>query len=451
MNTKNKILLVNLPFYRLMGSHYNGINIGLCYISSVLNQSGCICKIYNADYLDSDKYADQIKLFEGTQMFKKVHQDCEHPIWLEVVDNILNYDPDFVGFTVYSADYPAARIVSAHLKKKKPSINIVVGGPHITVGKTIPLEETPDFDYGVVGEGEYTRKDLVSGKTLSEIPGLMWRDSGKVIINPSASSIADLDNIPFPDRTNFYPEGRKYNSHFILTSRGCPNDCTFCASPRIWDRKVRFRSVDNVMDEIRELVGKGVKFIQFQDDTFTFSKKRVLELTGRIISEGLKFEWICDTRLNCVDEEILLAMKKAGCIRVKVGIESGSRKILKQINKQITPEMAIEKTALIRKMGLQFTAYYMIGFPEETNEDAQETINLAKRIDADYNSLSIVSPYYGTEIYNDYLAQNNNSLLKSHWEYFFHQSREMILTSKIDAETIDEFLALNDFSKGKRV
>jgi radical SAM superfamily enzyme YgiQ (UPF0313 family) len=451
MNTKNKILLVNLPFYRLMGSHYNGINMGLCYISSVLNESGNVCKIYNADYLDSDKYADQIKLFEGTQMFKKIHQDCEHPIWLEVVDNILCFEPNYVGFTVYSADYPAAGIISAHLKKKRPDVKIVVGGPHITVGKKIPFEETPDFDYGVVGEGEYSMRDLVSGKPLPEIPGLIWRDSGKVIINPPASSIGDLDDIPFPDRTNFYPEGRKYNSHFVLTSRGCPNDCTFCASPRIWNRKVRFRSVGNVMDELRELAGKGVKFIQFQDDTFTFSKKRVLELSARIISEGLKFEWICDTRLNCIDEEILLAMKDAGCIRVKVGIESGSRKILKQINKQITPEMAIEKTALIRKTGLQFTAYYMIGFPDETNEDALETIELAKKVGADYNSLSIVSPYYGTEIYNQYLARNNDVVMKKHWEYFFHQSKEMILTTKIDEKTVNEFLELNNYSKGKRV
>lgn len=451
MNLKKKILLVNLPFYRLMGSHYNGINMGLCYISSVLNKNGSICKIYNADYFDSDKYADQIKLFEGTQMFKKIHQDPDHPIWLEVVDNILGFEPEFVGFTVYSADYPAARIVSAHLKKKKPSVKIVVGGPHITVGKMIPIEETPDFDYGVVGEGEYIMKDLVSGKPLPEIPGLIWRSSGKVMLNPVVPSIGNLDEIPFPDRVNFYPEGRHYNSHFVLTSRGCPNDCTFCASPRIWNRKVRFRSVDNVMEELRELTGRGIKFIQFQDDTFTFSKKRVLELSARIIAEGLKFEWICDTRLNCVDEEILLAMKKAGCIRVKVGIESGSRKILKLINKQITPEMAIEKTSLIRKLGLQFTAYYMIGFPEETNEDALETISLAKKIDADYNSLSIVSPYYGTEIYNDYLARNNNSALKNHWEYFFHQSKEMILTSQIDEKTIDEFLALNELSKGKRI
>jgi radical SAM superfamily enzyme YgiQ (UPF0313 family) len=451
MNSKKKILLVNLPFYRLMGSHYNGINMGLCHISSVLNEAGNTCKIYNADYLDSENYADQVRLFEGTPMVKKIHQDADHPIWIETVDNILKFDPDYVGFSVYSADYPVARIVSAHLKKRKHEIKILVGGPHITVGKKVPLEETPDFDYGIIGEGEYSARDLMQGRDVSEIPGLIWRDGEKIVANLPVTPITDLDDLPFPDRSNFYPEGRKYNSHFMLTSRGCPNDCTFCASPRIWDRKVRFRSIGNVIKELKELVSGGKQFVQFQDDTFTFSKKRVMEFTSRVISEGIKFEWICDTRLNCVDEEILVAMKNAGCIRVKVGIESGSRKILKQINKQITPEMALEKTALIRKIYLQFTAYYMIGFPDESNEDAHETIELAKKIGADYNSLSIVSPYYGTAIYNDFIAKNDSSTLKDHWEYFFHQSKEMVLTTKIDEKTVNEFLELNNYSKGKRV
>lgn len=263
--------------------------------------------------------------------------------------------------------------------------------------------------------------------------------------------IENLDLIPFPEREMNYPPESKYLSHFVITSRGCPNNCSFCASPVIWNRKVRFRSIGNVIEELKYLKSKGHDFIQFQDDTFTFNKSRLMSLLQSMIDEKLNLRWICDTRLNCIDKEILERMKEAGCQRVKVGIESGNREILKKINKGITPEIAIEKTKLIHEVGLEVTAYFMIGFPGETTEDAKETIALAKKIQADYYSLSIVAPYFGTEIYNDFIKGDSSGKLKDHWEYFFHQSREMILTSKIDAETIDEFLALNDFSKGKRV
>jgi len=144
-------------------------------------------------------------------------------------------------------------------------------------------------------------------------------------------------------------------------------------------------------------------------------------------------------------------MKEAGCVRVKVGVESGSRNILKMINKRISPELILHKTNLIKKIGLSFTAYFMIGFPGETDVQVMETIELARKIRADYYSLSVVAPYYGTKLYHDFINNNGYEEIKDHWEYFFHHSKDMILTSGISKEMIDAFWSLNDYGEGTRI
>lgn len=446
-----KILLVSPPFYRLLGSHYNGINLGLGYISTVLNQNGFQCSIYNADYVDSEYYQDQLGLIAGYDEYKRTIANINHTIWGECVQNILNYKPDFVGFSMFTANFPAVNNISLLLKQKSPDIKIVVGGSHVTLAKEIVLEEAESVDFAIYGEGEYAFLELVRGKSLEDIDGLIYRNNGKIVINKERTFIKNLDTLPFPQRTNFYPSIQKLKAHYIITSRGCPNNCSFCASPILWKRKVRFRSIDNVIAELRGLKDQGFSYIQFQDDTFTFNKKRLLVLLDKMIQEKMNFSWTCDTRLNCIDAEVLKKMTEAGCIRVKVGIESGNRDILKEINKGITPELVMEKIKLIKEYGLNITTYFMIGFPEETDQQARETVELAKKIEADYYSLSILAPYYGTSIYDDFIRSNNGKETKKHWEYFYHQSKDMIMNTNISPDVIDEFLSLNEYGKGHRI
>jgi len=446
-----RILLVSPPFYRLLGSHYNGINLGLGYISTVLNQNGFQCSIYNADYVDSEYYQDQLSLIAGYDEYKRTIADINHSIWRECVQNILSYKPDFVGFSMFTANFPAVNNISSLLKQKSPDIKIVVGGSHVTLAKEIVLEEAESVDFAIYGEGEYAFLELVMGKSLKDIDGLIYRNNGKIVVNKERTFIENLDTLPFPQRTNFYPGIQKLKTHYIITSRGCPNNCSFCASPVLWKRKVRFRSTDNVIAELRELKEQGFSYIQFQDDTFTFNKKRLLVLLDKMIREKMNFLWTCDTRLNCIDDEVLKKMIEAGCIRVKVGIESGNRDILKEINKGITPELVMEKIKLIKEYGLNITTYFMIGFPGETDQQARETVELAKKIEADYYSLSILAPYYGTSIYDDFIRSNNGKETKKHWEYFYHQSKDMIMNTDISPDVIDEFLSLNEYGKGHRI
>lgn len=450
-SVSKRVLLANLPFYRLLGSHYNGLNLGLAYISSSLKAAGHESAIYNADFIDSRSYASQRDIISHKDEYLKIHREPEHPVWLETVSRILDYKPDFLGLSIFTANLRAAAIVAGHVRRLSPDVRIVIGGPHATLAGATILEEIPEADFVLSGEGEISFPKLVSGAVPASIPGLSYRDGGRIVEGRKAEPVGDLDTLPFPDRDSFHPAGNVYESNSVMTSRGCPNNCAFCASPVIWDRKVRFRSSGNIMDELDLLKRRGVRELHFCDDTFTFNKRRLMSVLDGMIERSLGFEWICDTRLNCLDREILEKMKEAGCVRVKFGVESGSERVLREISKGITREMALEKSAVIRELGLSFAAYFMIGFPDETDGEARQTIELARSIGADYYSLSILSPYFGTDIYSRYIGQAAPERLKHHWEYFFHQNSEMLLTSKIKPETVAEFLSLNEYGKGSRL
>lgn len=446
----SKILLVSPPFYRLLGSHYNGPSLGLAYLSAVLEKAGIECELYNADFVVDESYANQVELFGHYEDYKEIMHNPRHPIWQECIDRILDYDPQWLGFSMFTANFPAVDILSRAIKKRAAHIKIVVGGPHVTLAKDAVLAKSAVVDFAIQGEGETSLLELIQGVPYHRISGLIFRDQGRIVVNPESAFIEDLDGLPFPNRNRLDLNGQRIGGHYIATSRGCPNNCAFCASPLIWKRRVRFRSVDNVIRELADMKELGYGFIQFQDDTFTFRKKRLLNLLARMREEQMDFQWTCETRLTCLDEEILRAMKETGCVRVKVGVESGNRNILKLINKGITPELILEKTSLIKEMGLPLTAYLMIGFPGETDVQAMETIQLAKKIEADYYSLSVVAPYYGTRLYDDFV-NNSHEEVKEHWEYFFHQSGDMILTTGISKKVINEFWALNDYGKGTRI
>ena len=191
--------------------------------------------------------------------------------------------------------------------------------------------------------------------------------------------------------------------------------------------------------------------IHFTDDTFNLNKKRTKSLCQRIISSGLDIKWVCEARIDCIEPDLLDMMREAGCIRVKIGVESGSNRILQNIHKGTNTDLIRRGTAMIKNSGIPMTIYLMAGFPGETNEDLLQTIELAREVDADYYSLSILAPYYGTKIWED-LTVSNRRLDKEHWEYFYHQSREMIVSDELDPSVVSEFLALNERDgKGARI
>ena len=446
-----KVLLINPPFYRLMNSHFNGLSLGLSYIAAVLAENRYEVKIYNADYKNSENYADQREIFDGYDNYKKTLSNLNHPLWLEVKENIERYTPDIVGITMLTGTYKSAENVGKIAKELNNDIEVVVGGTHPTV---LPNETIKNdyFDYVVRGEGEYTFLDLVKGTRIIDIPGLTYlNERGEIVHNHDREFIEDLDSHPFPSRDLYLNDARYMDYGYLMTGRGCPFECTFCASKKIWQGRVRFRSPENVVEEVKQVHNKyGTKLFYFVDDTFTLNKKRAQKICKLLIEENLDISWICDTRVDTIDEELLRLMKESGCARVKIGVESGSERILKMVRKKITKKQIREAVSQIKKEGIDLTIYLMIGFPTETKAEMQETLDFARELDPTYYSLSILAPYPGTEIY-DALIRSEIKLPKEHWEYFFHQSKDMILTDDIDMALVDECLLLNEKNSKVRI
>lgn len=446
-----KILLINPPFYRLMNSHFNGLSLGLGYIASVLSKNGHNARIYNADYESSEKYADQRGIFKGYDQYKKILSDPGHPLWLEVKENIERYSPDLIGITILTGTYKSAENIGRISKELNNDIPVVVGGTHPTI---LPEETIKNeyVDYVIRGEGEYSFLDLVNGVRVEDIPSLTYiNESGGIVNNPDRPFIEDLDSIPFPGRELYLNDTQYMDYGYILTGRGCPFECKFCASKKVWKGHVRFRSPENVIEEIKHVHGiYSTKFFYFIDDTFTLNKKRIKRICELLIESDLDISWICDTRVDTLDEGLLQLMKDAGCVRVKIGVESGSERILEMMRKKITKKQVRDSASLIKKTGIELTIYLMIGFPTETKEDMQETLDFARELDATYYSLSILAPYPGTEIYDD-IIRSEIKLPKEHWEYFFHQSKDMILTDNVDEALVDECLSLNEVNGKVRI
>jgi len=449
-SNKKRILLISPPFYRLMGSHYNGIALGQSYIAAVLISQGHEVKIYNADYEERKEYLNQKEIFENFYVYKNILNDVDHPIWKEIRTKIDHYSPDVVGISMYTATYKSSKIVADIVKELNSNTMVIVGGTHPSLDPFGTMEHKT-FDAIVRNEGEYPFLSIVNGHDLGTIPGLVYRKNGRIVSTTDPVYIQDLDRLPFPERKAFLNSTRDMDVGAIITGRGCPFDCTYCCSPTIWKRKARLRSVDNVIKELELLSGEyAVKLIHFQDDTFTMKMDRAAAICKKIIEKKLDIKWICDTRVDRLNAEILELMKAAGCVRVKIAVESGNDEILSKVRKRINTDKVLETVSIIKTAGIPFTVYLMIGFPGETNSQVKETIEFGKRLEADYYSLSILAPYYGTEIYQD-LEKSGKKLDKEHWEYFFHQSKDMLVSDNIEPKLVEEFFALNDYGKGVRV
>ena len=469
-----KVLLVNPPFYRLLGSHYNANSLGIAYIASYLNKRGHDAWLYNADYLSDKNYSNLKKMFNNFSNYKSYFKQPDHKIWHEVKDKILSFKPEWVGYTSYTANISAIKIISEKIRASDSHIKQFVGGVHATLDKNL-LNTLTAIDYSIQREGEEAVYALVENKDPKKIPGVISRGANSLIQNGLAPIIKDVDGLPFPERDKFWgiPDLEKKNVDvsYINTIRGCPYKCTYCASPFHWDRKTtRLRSPESVIDEMRHLkenYWQSTKFdysasanigdkeslkiedntlVYFVDDVFTVNKKRVKKLLRMMIDQKLGMRWKCEARADHLDDEICELMAEAGCERVKIGFESGSDKILKQVQKLETREEMLEGANMLKRAGVPFSAYFMTGFPGETDDDVRQTINFAKEIEADYYSLSVLAPYYGTELY-DQLIKNGHALDKQPWEYFFHQSPKPMVNDKISTKVLQEYLNLSELNK----
>jgi len=336
----------------------------------------------------------------------------------------LKFCPDLVGMQTYCTTLNKAYKVAENLKRILDT-KIVLGGPQATL-EPIKTISNKNIDFVIYGEGEKTLIDLLNSLkkgNFSKVLGLVYKNKTKIQINPPRPLIQNLDEIPLPAR-HLFPM-KKYHSSAnlrgkrtlnIMTSRGCPYRCAYCAGSLIFGKNHRFHSTERVIEELKLLKEEyNVDSIQFYDETFTVNRKRVMELCDKIIKEKLHIEWSCFTRVNLVDKELLKKMKQAGCYLIFYGLESGVQRLLDLIQKDITLEQSEKAMKMTHELGIETWASFMLNLPSATKEEEEQTINFAIKVDPTFVQFPISTPYPGTKLYDLALKYGK---LKTNWDDF---------------------------------
>jgi len=372
--------------------------LGLLYIASVLERDGFLVQLF-------DIYP---------------YDDRDIPL-------LLNANPDVIGMTILTDYWERAVFISNIINKHLPGSTFIIGGVHVTA---LPEESMTKIgaDIGVLGEGELTMLDLCrklqSGTDWHDTKGIIFRNNAKTFVKTDPMPyIDDLDSLPHPARHlldfNKYlvPPGIirgqwSERSTTIMTSRGCPFQCIWCGSNCTFGRKVRYRGVNNVIDEIKLLISKyRIDTIWFVDDTFTLNKKRVIEFCNSVIKNNIQFKWGCQAHIKTADEEMFRSMKKAGCVQLDFGVESGSNRVLRSLNKNSDADSIKKAFQICKKIGMRTAATFIFGSPSEKEEDVEATLRLAKEIYPNFVSSFFITPYPGTALMD--IAIKNDWILPS--------------------------------------
>ena len=311
--------------------------------------------------------------------------------------------PDIIGFSILHANRWGGVEIAGIAKKIDPGVKVVFGGIGATFLSKHLLTHFASIDFIVLKEGEYIFLNLVrlieknEYNNLKNIKGICFKKGDKIIKTKSPLPVKEIDDLPVPAKYFTY-------RHVALT-RGCPGNCTFCGSPQFWGKKVRFHSSEYFVTQLQLLYNKGVNFFYFSDDTFTCKKELVIDVCKKILRKKLHITWAAISRVNFINEEILCWMRKAGCVQISYGVESGSEKIRDCFNKKIKEEDIIKAFDLTVKYGILARAYFIYGSFGENQDTIQETIDLIKKIKPLSIIFYILDIFPGTALYADFIKR----------------------------------------------
>jgi anaerobic magnesium-protoporphyrin IX monomethyl ester cyclase len=377
---KSKVALVNSP--HLEGAYHHPLlpSLGLTYLAAVLEQDGHEVKIIDCPPCNYS------------------HENLK--------TELAAFAPDLIGIASQTPTIPSAFQSARVAKEACPDSKVIMGGPHATFADKQILTEEKAVDIVVRGEGEFTLLELAQTaadeKNLHNIAGLTYKNNGQIVETPNRPFIEDLDALPRP-AYKYLPmdKYRIYGKIFlpIMTSRGCPFQCSFCVASQMFGAKFRARSPKNVVDELEWLKNEyGAQGISFNDDTLTLDKKRIMDICDEMIARKINLPWGCQTRVDTVSPEVLAKMRQAGCNEVSFGVESGCQKILDAVHKKFELSQAEKAIKWAKKEGLFVAVSTIIGYPGETKESMQQTSELMRRIEPDDAWICIATPYPGTEL-----------------------------------------------------
>ena len=348
---------------------------------------------------------------EGFSVFLRDYP-AENASFKDLKNDINRENPEAVFMSITNGSIFDDLDTVREIKDLKPDIKVILKGalffnPDKSLFEQLDLNS---IDVLTGAEFEFILARLFNAAfentdELKHIDGISYKSGGKWVSNKLINFNENLDGLPFPDRSlmknELYVNPLSNKPMAVISAaRGCPSKCIYCLSPVISGRKVRFRSTENVLEEIKECVYKyGITDFFFKSDTFTINKKRVMDLCSLIIKSGLKINWAANSRADTLDEEMLLKMKEAGCSLIALGLESGSEESLLKMSKGVSVQQNRAAVHLIKKCGIKIWGFYLIGFPWETKQHLEETKKLMFELDADFIELSIAVPFKGSRLY----------------------------------------------------
>lgn len=372
----NKVLLINPA-----GWQKEGTNLGLAYLSSTLKEAG-----YPTLILDIN-----------------LHQISDSAL----TQRVLEYGPKVIGISVKTATANSGGHIANVLSPVCPDVIFVVGGPHLTLCTESYMNDFPVFDYGIMGEGEKSLVELVdalsNNNAVESINGLAYRIDGRIQISRWRPP-DDLDDLLLPDFDSI--EGFDWQDfrYPILTSRGCPFRCIYCCVNKLTgSRKWRFRSAKNVVDELEHIVKtKGIKSFEVWDDNFTLNIGRAKEICREIIERKLNLSWYCHNgiRADRIDRELAILMKRAGCMSIAFGIESGNPETFNSIKKGEPLSAVVKAVKLVNEVGIKAVGYFIIGLPGDTLDKFIETVRFQRALRLDHYIYGMLIPYPKTEVWD---------------------------------------------------
>ena len=335
--------------------------------------------------------------------------DCTFLTFSEAVDRVKRAKPEIIGFySMFSMKKTTLELARTMKRESGGDCCLfVVGGP---LPSWSPESFLDSFDVVAVGEGEETMIELAAcvskGIGFSGVRGLVYRDGENTVRTDDRGFIRNLNSLAFPLRELFDNEAYKryyldrfgYSTSSMITSRGCPFSCDFCSRP-IFGSDIRTRSIGNIVDEVEEIQALGYDRVWFADDCFTIDRKHLLGVCDEIVRRKVDIAWECLSRVDTMDGEVAKGMKRAGCLRVFFGIESGNDSVLSLMNKRITSSQAERAVFVAKNAGLQVGAFFIVGYPGETNKTVLDTVRFASGLPLDYLSFTLPYPIPGTPLY----------------------------------------------------
>jgi radical SAM superfamily enzyme YgiQ (UPF0313 family) len=382
----------------------------------------------------------------------------------QAVDWIKKEGPDFLGLSVLSSSFKEAVKISGLMKEVNPKVYTVLGNYHPTFNDKRILKKYSQIDIIVKGEGEHTCLELIqcvkNGENFKKIPGISYRKhNGEIQATQERALLRDVDSLPFPNRRLLDSEyaskmfgidvaTKKFTS--LISSRGCPFQCKFCACGNFARGIWRPRSVENVIEEIEVLYNDGYRQFLFVDDNFTLNSRRIIKICNEIRKRKLKIDWFCDSRVDNVQYRTLREMVKAGCKILYFGMESANQRILDYYNKNITPEQSIIASRKARKAGFDIiVGSFIVGAPDETRKEICKTLQFAQQTSIDFPSFNILGAPIGSPIWNE-LVQKGFINVEKYWEKGVYVSQ--VVPSEVSFQEIGEMIydSFIDFYNDKK-